>query len=70
MFKRVILESWHESVPYVCFAFIAAAFLIIVVRALLMKRTEVDRVARLPLDEPPALPGGPGPENPETCARP
>ncbi|MEX2578985.1 MAG: hypothetical protein WD342_08000 [Verrucomicrobiales bacterium] len=53
MFKRVILESWHDYVPYVCFALIAGAFAAIVIRALLMKKSEVERIARLPLDEDP-----------------
>lgn len=51
MFKRVILESWHDYIPYVCFALIAGAFLAIVIRAMLMKKSEVDRISRLPLDE-------------------
>lgn len=51
MFKRVILESWHEYVPYVCFALIAGAFATIVIRALLMKKSEVERIARLPLEQ-------------------
>jgi len=52
MFKRVILESWHEYVPYVCFALIAGAFAAIIIRALLMKKSEVERIARLPLEQP------------------
>ena len=51
MFKRVILEGWHDYVPYVCFALIAGAFAAIVIRALLMKKSEVERIARLPLDD-------------------
>lgn len=49
MFRRVILESWHEHVPYVCFAIIASVFLLIVVRALLMPKAEVQRLASMPL---------------------
>ena len=37
MFKRVILESWHDYVPYIGFALIAGAFLVILIRAVLMK---------------------------------
>jgi hypothetical protein len=51
MFKRVILESWHESIPYICFSLIAGAFLIIVIRALLMRQSEVERISRLPLTD-------------------
>lgn len=51
MFKRVILESWHDYVPYICFALIAGAFAAIVIRAVMMKKSEVERIARLPLDD-------------------
>ncbi len=50
MFKRVILESWHEGIPYLCFALIAGAFCVILFRALMMKKSEVERISRLPLD--------------------
>lgn len=50
MFKRVILENWHESIPYICFALIAGAFCVIVFRALMMSPSEVKRIAALPLD--------------------
>lgn len=49
MFRRVNLEAWHEIVPYICFALIAGVFVVIVVRALRMKQSDVDRVANLPL---------------------
>jgi hypothetical protein len=49
MFHRVILESWHDFVPYLCFALIAGAFLAILVRALLMKPSEAGRLAAMPL---------------------
>lgn len=49
MFRRVILESWHEYVPYICFAIIASVFVLIVVRALLMPKAQVQRLASMPL---------------------
>ena len=49
MFRRVQLEAWHEIVPYVCFALIAGVFIVVVVRALRMKKEEIDHVANLPL---------------------
>jgi hypothetical protein len=49
MFQRVILESWHDYVPYICFALIAGVFIAILIRAILMKPTEVDRLSSLPL---------------------
>ncbi|MDF1863007.1 MAG: hypothetical protein P1U87_22510 [Verrucomicrobiales bacterium] len=49
MFRRVNLEAWHNLVPYICFAIIAGVFIVIVVRALRMKQSDVDRIASLPL---------------------
>lgn len=49
MFRRVILENWHESIPYICFALIAGVFLIVVVRALLMSKDDVSHLASMPL---------------------
>lgn len=49
MFRRVILESWHAYVPYVCFALIAGVFAIIVIRALLMSKADVNNLASMPL---------------------
>ena len=51
MYRRVSLESWHEIVPYICFALIAGAFLIILIRALRMKKTDIDHLSHLPLKE-------------------
>lgn len=59
MFQRVALENWHEVVPYVCFALIAGVFLIILVRALRMKKSEVDRIASLPLQDDDTLKNSP-----------
>lgn len=49
MFRRVILESWHEYVPYICFALIGGVFILIVARALLMPKAQVQRLASMPL---------------------
>ncbi|MDF1825285.1 MAG: hypothetical protein P1U68_11625 [Verrucomicrobiales bacterium] len=49
MYRRVILESWHEIVPYICFALIAGAFLVILIRALRMKKPEIDHLSNMPL---------------------
>lgn len=49
MFQRVILESWHDYVPYICFALIGGSFLAILVRAAFMKPAEAGRLATLPL---------------------
>lgn len=49
MFKRVILEGWHESVPYICFALVGGVFLVILIRAIRMKSSEAERLASMPL---------------------
>lgn len=49
MFRRVILESWHEYVPYICFALVGGVFILIVARALLMPKSQVQRLASMPL---------------------
>lgn len=49
MFRRVLLESWHDFVPYVCFALIGGAFLAILIRAILMRPSDIDRLASMPL---------------------
>lgn len=51
MFRRVALESWHDIVPYVCFALVAGVFLVIVIRAITMKKSEVERIASLPIHD-------------------
>ncbi len=49
MFQRVILESWHDYVPYICFALIGGSFLAIIIRAAFMKPEESGRLAAMPL---------------------
>lgn len=51
MYRRVSLESWVEIVPYICFALIAGAFLVIVFRAVRMKKTDIDRLSHMPLKD-------------------
>ncbi len=51
MFKRIILEEWHEEVlPYLAFGFIFIGFIVGVTWAIRMKPSEADRAARIPLD--------------------
>lgn len=52
MFQRVILENWHAMVPYIAFFLVAGSFLVILFRAVTMRRDEAESLARLPLDEP------------------
>ncbi len=51
MFRRVILESWHDYVPYICFALIGGAFIMILIRVFTMKKEDVNRIAHLPLND-------------------
>jgi len=51
MFKRVILEQWQEIIPYAAFAITGGVFLFVVIRSLLMKPSETDKLSHLPFDE-------------------
>ena len=50
MFKRIVLEDWQNIVPLVSFGVTFAIFFIAVLRAVTMRRENVDRLANLPLD--------------------
>lgn len=49
MFRRVILESWHDYVPYICFALIGGAFIMILIRVFTMSKEDVKRISHIPL---------------------
>ncbi len=51
MFRRVVLESWHDYVPYICFALIGGAFILILIRVFTMKKEDVDRISHIPLED-------------------
>ena len=51
MFKRVILEEWHNLLPPIAFGFAFVIFMILSIRAIFMKPEKADRMARLPLEE-------------------
>lgn len=52
MFRRVILEDWHQWVPYVSFGITFSVFLIVLIRALLMRKDKAEHMAHLPLENP------------------
>ncbi|MBL9153145.1 MAG: hypothetical protein JNK37_11685 [Verrucomicrobiales bacterium] len=55
MFRRVVLEEWHQWVPYVSTGILLTIYLAMVGWALLMKRNRADHMATMPLennDEP------------------
>ncbi len=59
MFKRLILEDWTHVVPILAFALTFLVFLYFVIRAFMLKRSHLEHLAQLPLDEEqpePALP--------------
>jgi hypothetical protein len=51
MFQRILYEDWQLVFPLVAFVAAVAIFLVMSWRALRMKRAQVDRLARLPLEE-------------------
>ncbi|MBP7949582.1 MAG: hypothetical protein KA004_07990 [Verrucomicrobiales bacterium] len=50
MFRQLIPETWSGLVPILSLALTLGIFLYFIVRAIVMKRPEADRLARLPLD--------------------
>ena len=51
-FKRVIFEDWSIWIPMVSFAIFFVVFILVSVRAILINKTETERMASLPLEEP------------------
>lgn len=51
MFKRIIYEDWVSLIPIISFWFTFGVFLVIVIRALLMKKEHVRHMEHLPLEE-------------------
>lgn len=50
MFKRIILEEWHTILPIAGFVLTASTFLVLAIRALMMRRTEIESMSQLPLN--------------------
>ncbi len=51
MFDRIIYADWHVVFPVIAFLAAATFFTVMSWRALRMKRTDVERLARLPLQD-------------------
>lgn len=51
MFKRVIFENWTEHIPEISFWLTFSVFILMVLKTLLMKRSEVERISHLPLED-------------------
>ena len=50
MFKRILVEGWAHFVPIISFCIFFTVFVVIVIRALRLKKSERERLASLPLD--------------------
>ncbi|MGE9292259.1 cbb3-type cytochrome c oxidase subunit 3 [Ruficoccus sp. ZRK36] len=50
MFHRITYEDWTSIVPIIGFVLTFSVFLVIVVRAILMKKKKRDHMANLPLE--------------------
>jgi len=53
MFHRVIHENWTTIIPVVSFWILFVIFLGATLRSVLMKKSEAERMAALPLDDSP-----------------
>ena len=51
MFRRVVIDSWHDWAPYAAFAITFTVFIVVFVRTILMRKDRIDHISRLPLDE-------------------
>jgi hypothetical protein len=51
MFQRVSYEDWQLAFPIVAFGAAAAIFAAVVWRAMRMKRPQLERLARMPLED-------------------
>ena len=56
MFKRIIYEDWTSLVPIVSFWFTFGVFLLITLRAISMKKSKLEHLENLPLDDEPTRP--------------
>lgn len=51
MFKRIIYDDWTHIVPLISFWLTFGVFLVIVCRAVFLKKTTVRHLENLPLDD-------------------
>jgi hypothetical protein len=56
MFKRVFVEDWAVMIPIISFCIFAAVFLLVSIRAMLLRKPERERMASLPLEGMPTSP--------------
>jgi cbb3-type cytochrome oxidase subunit 3 len=53
MFRRIVIEEWHNTVAAIAFAITAGVFIAVIIRTFMMKRDQIDHAASLPLDDSP-----------------
>ena len=51
MFKRIIYDDWTSIIPLISFWLTFGVFLAITVRALFLKKTTINHMENLPLEE-------------------
>lgn len=51
MFRRVFLENWQVTMIVIAFGLTFSAYLMLTLRTLLMKKSERERMANMPLEE-------------------
>lgn len=58
MWNRIEYAEWTTVVPIIAFVLTFSVFVILVTRAMLMKKSRIAELARLPLDDQkPGIPG-------------
>ena len=50
MFKRLVLEDWHLTMPAIGFCVFFTLFVIVVIWTFRMKKEKAERLAQLPLE--------------------
>ena len=51
MFRRILIENWQTTFTLVSFAIFGGVFLAVLIRTWRASREDVNRMARLPLEE-------------------
>jgi hypothetical protein len=51
MWKRIEYAEWVDMVPIIAFILTFSVFVLLVTRTILMKKTQVKKLASLPLEE-------------------
>ena len=55
MWNRIEYDEWTAIVPVIAFVLTFSVFVILVARALLMKKSEASQLAHLPLEDEPVV---------------